>query len=207
MAIITSSSILGVILAGGQGRRMGGTEKSLIKLGGRPLLGRVIDRLRPQVGALVLSANGDPERFASFGLAVVEDATEGFAGPLAGILAAMVWARENAPQTDFIATTAVDTPFFPTDLVSRLAAMLDDGHDLAVAESNGRVHPVFGLFRVSLAGDLAGFLSDPDNRAAIAWIESRRGRVVPFNAPDDAGVDPFFNINTPADLAAAERMA
>ena len=84
--------------------------------------------------------------------------------------------------------------------------MLDDDHDLAVAESNGRVHPVFGLFRTRLADDLAGFLNDPDNRAAIAWIESRRGRVVPFKAPDDAGIDPFFNINTPADLAAAERM-
>jgi molybdopterin-guanine dinucleotide biosynthesis protein A len=203
---IPSSKILGVVLAGGQARRMGGVDKGMVELGGRPLLGHIIDRLRPQVEKIIVSANGDPDRFAPFGLPVVPDAIEGFAGPLAGILAAMKWARANAAKVEFIATVPVDTPFFPDNLVTRLSAALDDGHDLAVAASGGHIHPVFGLFRVRLAEDLARFLGEPDNRAVFAWIESHRNIVVPFKAPDDAAIDLFFNINRPDDLLAAERL-
>jgi molybdopterin-guanine dinucleotide biosynthesis protein A len=204
---IPSSKILGGVLAGGRSSRMGGVEKAMVELGGRPLLAHVVDRLRPQAGAhIVISANDDPRRFAAFGLPVVPDTVETFAGPLAGILAAMNWAREHAPDAEFVATAAVDTPFFPQDLVARLSAALDTGHDLAVAQSRGRLHPVFGLFAIGLADDLAGFLGDARNRAAIAWIERHRSAVVSFDGPDRRAIDPFFNINTPDDLDMAERL-
>jgi molybdenum cofactor guanylyltransferase len=185
---------------------MGGADKGMVQLGGRPLIGHVVDRFRPQVGEIIVSANGDPERFASFGLPVVPDGPEGFSGPLAGILAAMNWAHDNTPKAEFIATAAVDTPFFPDNLVGRLSAALDDQHDLAVAESNARIHPVFGLFRVRLAEDLSRFLADPGNRAAIAWVEHNRSAIVPFQTPDEAAIDPFFNINRPDDVLTAERL-
>jgi molybdenum cofactor guanylyltransferase len=204
---IPSSTVIGAVLAGGRARRMGGTEKAFVELGGRPLLAHVIERLRPQVGALIISANGDPGRFAPFGLPVVRDAIEGFAGPLAGILAAMNWAQRNAPKAKFVATVAVDTPFFPPDLVQRLSRALDDANDLAVSQSNGRIHPVVGLFPIGLADDLLKFLGSPHSRAVMAWIERYRSAVVPFHALGEGAADPFFNVNTPDDLSAAEAAA
>ena len=141
--------LLGVLLAGGAARRMGGGDKCLLLLGGRPLLAHAIDRLTPQVDAMVLSANGDPDRFAAFGLPVVADPIPGSAGPLAGILGAMLWARRHRPDVRQIVSVATDTPFFPDDLVARLSAAA--GKDaIAIARSGGRDHRVFGVFPVDL---------------------------------------------------------
>jgi molybdopterin-guanine dinucleotide biosynthesis protein A len=196
----------GVILAGGLARRMGGGDKALRPLAGRPILARVVERMRPQVEALAINANGDPARFAAFGLPVVADTVEGFAGPLAGVLAAMRWA---APQGfDHVASAAGDTPFFPADLVARLDAARGPRERIAVAATTdpGRgglsEHPTFGLWPVDLADDLEAALR-ADMRKVIVWA-SRHGcaRAV-F---DDAGEMPFFNVNTPEDLAEAERL-
>ena len=153
--------VVGVLLAGGQARRMGGGDKCLRPLGGRTILAHVIERARPQVGALVLNANGDPARFAPFGLPVVGDVIGGFAGPLAGVLTGMEWTRAHRPDCPWIATIATDTPFFPTDLVERmLGAVENDRADLACAASGGRAHPVFGLWPVRLADDLRSAMVD-----------------------------------------------
>ncbi|MEE8445111.1 MAG: molybdenum cofactor guanylyltransferase MobA, partial [Alphaproteobacteria bacterium] len=137
--------ICGLLLAGGQSRRMGGGDKCLQLLGGRPVLGRILDIARPQVAALVLNANGAPERFAQFGVPVAADVIAGFAGPLAGVLTGLDWARDHAPGCDWVASFACDAPFAPADLVARLAAAVADGAaDLACASSGGRDHPVFG---------------------------------------------------------------
>jgi molybdopterin-guanine dinucleotide biosynthesis protein A len=199
---IAPSSILGVLLAGGRSTRMGGGDKCLVELGGRPLLTHAIERLRPQVGALVLNANGDPERFARFGLPVAADTVAGFAGPLAGILAGMLFARDHRPDIRYVATAATDSPFFPDDLVARLSAAVD-GSEVAIARCGGRDFPVFGLFPVGLAGDLAEFLATSRNLAVMAWIDRRTAQVVEFEAPGGAP-DPFINVNAPDDLAAAE---
>src|SRR5262245_49607248 len=119
-----TDSITGVILAGGQSRRMGGVAKGLLALGGRPVLANVIERLAPQVGRMVINANGDPERFAGFGLPVVADTMADYPGPLAGVLAGMRWAQANAPAARWIATAAGDAPLLPTDLVARCLAAL-----------------------------------------------------------------------------------
>jgi molybdopterin-guanine dinucleotide biosynthesis protein A len=150
--------IAGVILAGGLARRMGGGDKALLELAGQTLLARVIARLKPQVGEMVLNANGDPARFAEFGLPVVPDTVEGFAGPLAGILAGMRWAA--AKGYTHVASAAGDTPFFPADLVARLAgAVHSSGHPIALAATNDpqrglSEHPTFGLWPVDLADNL-----------------------------------------------------
>ena len=199
---ISPSTILGVLLAGGRSERMGGGDKCLVELGGRPLLAHAIARLRPQVGTLVLNANGDARRFVRFGLPVVADTATGFAGPLAGILAGMLFARDEMPSVRYIATAATDSPFFPGDLVARLSAALD-GREVAIARCGGRDYPVFGLFPVGLAGDLAEFLATSRNLAVMAWIDRRASSAVEFEAPG-AAPDPFINVNTPDDLAVAE---
>jgi molybdopterin-guanine dinucleotide biosynthesis protein A len=196
--------VLGVLLAGGQARRMGGGDKCLRPLGGRPLLAQVIERAAPQVRALLLNANGDPARFAAFGLPVAGDVVEGFAGPLAGVLTGMEWARAERPELPWIATIATDTPFLPTDLVARLLAAVErEGADLACAASGGRTHPVFGLWPVRLADDLRRALQDEEIRKVDVWTARHRLAVVDFpTAPHD----PFFNTTRPEDLAEAERL-
>ena len=197
-----SRPVLGVILAGGRSTRLGGGDKPLLALGGRPLLARVIDRLRPQVRALALNANGDPARFAAFDVPVVPDPVGGFAGPLAGILAGLIWARGQADPPEGIVTAAADTPFFPADLAARLtAAAGEDG--LAIARSNGRLHAVFGYFPIACTDDLDQFLRLEASRKVTGWLDRRGFTAVDFPARDGPA-DPFFNINTPADLAAAE---
>ena len=147
--------VVGLLLAGGQSRRMGGGDKALRLLGGIPLLERVIERLRPQVDALVLNANGDPTRFANFALPVAADTVPGFVGPLAGVLAGLDWAASHRPDCPYVVSAATDAPFLPIDLVVRLAEALDEaGADLACAASGGRSHPVFGLWPVRLRDDL-----------------------------------------------------
>lgn len=198
------TEVVGCILAGGLARRMGGGDKGLIRLGGRLVLDHVLDRLRPQVAGIVLNANGDPKRFAAYGLPVVADTVEGFAGPLAGVLAGLDWARANTGAA-WVATAATDTPFFPTDFVPRmLAAIADDGADIACAASGGRHHPVFGLWPVALADDLRRALVDEDVRKVDAWTARHKLAVVEFSSDPH---DPFFNVNRPDDVDEAERIA
>jgi molybdopterin-guanine dinucleotide biosynthesis protein A len=193
--------VVGVVLAGGRARRMGGKDKSVLLLDGQPLLDRAIARLAPQVATLVVSANGPPGQFDHLGVSVIADTISGFAGPLAGFLAGMAWARANVPGASHVVTVAVDTPFFPLDLVARLSpAGRDDG--VAAAGSGGRIHPVFALVPVGLANDLAAFLAAGESLKVADWLA--RHDVVTVEFDGVAGVDPFFNINTPDDLAQAE---
>ena len=203
-------AVAGVLLAGGQSRRMGGGDKCLRPLAGRPILAHVIDRARPQVGPLVLNTNGDPARFASFGLPVAADVVGGFAGPLAGVLTGLDWAAAQAPDCTHVASFACDAPFLPTDLVARLStALIEQGADLACAASQGRSHPVFGLWPVRLAGDLRQSMIEDEVRKVDIWTARYRLATVDFPMVETpAGpLDPFFNANRPDDLAKAERFA
>lgn len=196
--------VVGVLLAGGRSRRMGGGDKCLAALGGETLLSRAVARARPQVGPLLLNANGDPARFSGYGLPVAADVVEGFHGPLAGVLTGMDWAAEHAPAARWIATFATDAPFFPLDLVDRLLAAVEGAAaDLACARSAGRTHPVFGLWPVALAGDLRSALVDEGLRKIDAWTARHRLAEVSFPSGPS---DPFFNLNSPEDLAAAARL-
>ena len=138
-------SVVGVLLAGGRSSRMGGGDKCLRLLGGKPILTRIIDRLSPQVSDIVINANGDPDRFADFGLPVVSDNIAGYQGPLAGVHAALEWVKANRPDVDHAVTIATDTPFFPADLVGRLLSARDDASSFRVAQSDVGIHPVIGL--------------------------------------------------------------
>ena len=199
-------SIAGVILAGGLSRRMGGGDKALAQLDGKPLVARVIERLRGQARPIALNANGDPMRFSAFGLPILADATADFAGPLAGVLAGMRWAARAAPKSRFIVTAACDTPFFPRNLVERLLdAAGENAARIALAASAGRVHPVFALWPVALAADLADCL-DRGQRKVLSFVDRHPHVVVEFALTAEAGLDPFFNANTPEDLAEAERL-
>ncbi len=196
--------VAGVLLAGGQARRMGGGDKCLRLLGGRPILDRIIERVGPQVEALVLNANGDPARFAGSGLPVTPDTIDGFAGPLAGVLAGMEWVRDHAPACGWLVSVPTDAPFVPVDLVARLwAAVQAEGAEMACASSGGRAHPVVGLWPVRLAADLRRAMIDEDVRKVDIWTGRYRLATVEF--PTDP-YDPFFNANRPADLEAAERL-
>lgn len=187
---------LGVILAGGLATRMGGGDKALLDLGGRPMLAAVIDRLGPQVAGLALNANGEPARFAAFGLPVLPDTVSGYPGPLAGILAGLEWAA--AEGATHVVSAAADTPFLPRDLVARLTAVADRA-PIVLAETASGLHPTFGLWPVSLRDDLALALAEGTRKVA-AWAESRGAARVRF---DDSSGDPFFNVNTPEDLEKA----
>ena len=190
-----AETVAGVVLAGGGSRRMG-TDKALLDVGGRPLLAHVAARLAPQVGALALNANGNPARFADFDLPVIADG--GYAGPLAGILTAMRWAAQA--NADHVVSLPVDTPFVPADLAARLLAALGTA-EIAIARSRGRTHPTVGLWRTSLGGDLDTWLAGTDDLAVRAFLAGRQVAMADF--PDDAGGDPFFNVNTPEDAAIA----
>jgi molybdopterin-guanine dinucleotide biosynthesis protein A len=195
---------LGVLLAGGLARRMGGGDKPMRTIGGRTILDRVIDRLSPQCDGLILNANGDPKRFEWTHLPVVPDSVPGFAGPLAGILAALDWTAEHRPGIEWVASVAADTPFVPHDLVSRLhAAREAAGTPLACAESGGQAHPVNALWAVGQRDDLRHALVVEDMRKIDRWT-ARHG-IAQAGWPTEP-FDPFFNANTPEDLAEAERL-
>jgi molybdopterin-guanine dinucleotide biosynthesis protein A len=199
-----AEAVTGVILAGGQSRRMGGGDKGLLELAGRPMLAHVVERLAPQVGRLVVNANGDPARFARFALPVVADTIADYPGPLAGVLAGMRWSMVNAPAARWIATAAGDAPLLPADLVARFVAALGDRPGgIALAQSGGELHPVIGLWPVALADDLEAQLR-AGVRKVLAWTD-RHGTVpVPFAMVEVGGaeLDPFFNANTPQELDA-----
>ncbi|TPJ54560.1 molybdenum cofactor guanylyltransferase MobA [Mesorhizobium sp. B2-6-4] len=196
---------LGVVLAGGLGRRMGGGDKPTRVIGGRTMLEHVIERLGPQCDGLVLNANGDPVRFARFGLPVVADTIEDYPGPLAGMLAALDWTADNRPDVEWVVSAAGDCPFLPRDLVARLQrARMTEGADLAVAASGGQTHPVIGLWKVALRDELRHALTNEGLRKIDRWT-SRYG-LATVSWPVEP-VDPFFNANTVDDLAEAERLA
>jgi molybdopterin-guanine dinucleotide biosynthesis protein A len=186
--------ITGIVLAGGMGRRMGGVDKGLVELDGRPMVAHVLARLAPQVGALLINANQNAERYASFGHPVVADAVGGFAGPLAGLHAGM-----SAAATPFVVTVPCDSPFLPADLVARLSRGIAGGDaQLAVARTFGQPHPVFALVRRDVLPHLAAFLQG-GGRKIDAWYAALRVVEVPFDDEESA----FRNINTTDELAAA----
>jgi molybdopterin-guanine dinucleotide biosynthesis protein A len=200
--------VAGVLMAGGQSRRMGGGDKCLRSLAGRPILAHVIARVRPQVGPLVLNANGDPARFDQFGLPVAADVVGGFAGPLAGVLTGLDWAAKQAPGCAWVASFATDAPFLPAELVARLLAAVEaEGADMACAASNGRTHPVFGLWPLALRDELRRAMVEEDIRKVDVWtVRYRLARVdFPLVETSAGPLDPFFNTNRPGDLEAAQR--
>jgi molybdopterin-guanine dinucleotide biosynthesis protein A len=198
-----SQPVLGVLLAGGLSRRMGGGDKCLRPLGRGTVLDRVISRVRPQVDAMLLNANGDPGRFAAYGLPVAADVVEGFAGPLAGVLTGMEWAAANRPELRWIVSVATDTPFVPPDLAARMLAVAGEGFEMVCAASGGQPHPVIGLWPVTLAGELRRAMTDEAVRKVDVWTGRHRLGVAEFPI---GAVDPFFNTNRPEDLAEAERL-
>ncbi|MCF3639919.1 molybdenum cofactor guanylyltransferase MobA [Rhizobium sp. TRM95111] len=196
----------GVVLAGGLSTRMG-QDKARVRLGGATLLSRACRRLAPQVGALAVNANGPILMEPGEEVPVVADAEPGRLGPLAGILAAMRHARAVAPAASHVATVPTDSPFYPADLVDRLAAAVDRDERIAVACSASGLHPVFGLWPVALADDLADWLADVGALRVRSYLNRHGAREVLFPSVETAkGIfDPFFNINTPDDLDEAER--
>jgi molybdopterin-guanine dinucleotide biosynthesis protein A len=196
---------IGVVLAGGLARRMGGGDKPMRSIGGRTILDHVIGRLEPQCEALVLNANGDPARFARFALPVIPDTVGDYPGPRAGVLAGLDWAAANRPDAEWVVSVAGDCPFLPRDLVARLhEARAAEDAQLAVAASGERTHPVIGLWSVDLREELRDALVGEGVRKIDRW--TARYRLVTVSWPAEP-VDPFFNANTVEDLAEAERLA
>ncbi len=205
-----TSETFGLVLAGGLARRMGGGDKALIRIGDETILERALARLKPQVNGIVLNANGDPARFAPFGLPVVADSVPDFAGPLAGILAGLDWVAANWPDIGWVASVPGDCPFLPRDLVEKLhAAREAENKPLACAHSGDWRHPVVGLWQVALREDLRRAVTVENLRKIEVW--TARYGVALADWPAEP-VDPFFNVNTPEDveratiLAAAERV-
>jgi molybdenum cofactor guanylyltransferase len=202
---MAAHAIPAVVLAGGLATRLGGGDKPLRAIAGRPLLAWVIERLVPQCGELVLNANGDPARFAQFALPVIADSVADFPGPLAGVLAGLDWVATHHPDAAAMLSAPADCPFLPSDLVARLnQAMIASNASIAVASSGGRRHPVIALWNVSLRDALRRALLD-DGVRKVGLFAARypyadvEWPVAPF--------DPFFNANTPEDIAEAERLA
>lgn len=184
---------------------MGGGDKCLRQVGGETILARVIARVRPQVDALVLNANGDPARFASYELPVVPDSVPDFAGPLAGVLAGLEWAEAHHPQARYIVTVPADGPFVPRDLVARLAdALVAEDAELVTAASGVQAYPVVGLWPLRLRQALHDALTKEGVHKIDAWTKRYRRAMAAFPADP---IDPFFNANTPEQLAEAERLA
>ncbi|TDH36000.1 molybdenum cofactor guanylyltransferase MobA [Pseudohoeflea suaedae] len=195
--------IAGAVLAGGQGRRMGGLDKPSLELGGRRLIEHALDRLQPQVTTIAISANGDPARYASLGLDILPDDPAYRAGPLAG-LATMLRHFSAQPELSHIVTVPADAPFIPGNLVPRLCAELGHGTEVAVAQSGDRVHPVVGLWPVALLARLEQHLMRTQKLSIMAFLERIEWQAVAFSPHD--GIDPFLNVNTPEDLAYARSL-
>jgi molybdenum cofactor guanylyltransferase len=195
---------VGAILAGGLARRLGGGDKALRAVGGRTVLARLVERVTPQVRQLIINANDDPGRFREFGLPVVADSLPDHPGPLAGVLAALEWALQSEPGIEWVLTVPGDAPFLPRDLVSRLHAERDRrAADFACAASQGRTHPVVALWPVSVRDELRQAVAHECVRSIHAFTYRRAAEVEWPTIP----ADPFFNVNTPEDLAQANRLA
>ena len=196
---------LGLILAGGLARRMGGGDKARIRIGGVTILGRVIACLAPQCSAIIINANGDLTRFADTGLPVVSDSVPDFAGPLAGILAGLDWAAAHAPDVADLVSVPGDCPFLPVDLVERLETARKAARlPLACARSGDWRHPVVGLWPVRLRDDLRKALTEEDMHKIEVWTARHGVAIADWAAKP---VDPFLNVNTPEDVVAAENIA
>ncbi len=189
-----------VIVAGGRSSRLGGGDKGLLLLDEHSILAHVVAGLRPQTSALALNINGDAGRFAGFGLPILADAVPGFQGPLAGILAGLNWARSSG--SDRLVTAASDTPFLPADLVARLAAAAAPDA-IVVARFGDRRSPLSALWPTALSEPLAAWLAGQEDRSVLRYMAQNKVAEMVF----DGDADPFFNVNTPEDLAAARRRA
>jgi molybdenum cofactor guanylyltransferase len=201
----THPATLGLVLAGGLARRMGGGDKAFIEIGGVGILDRVLARLRPACADVIISANGDPGRFVRFGAPVIADSVPDFPGPLAGILSGLDWAAQNSPAAEWLVSAPGDCPFLPDDLAPRLhAARQAAGTPLACAKSAGRLHPVIGLWPVSLREEMRRALVDEGVRKVELWASRHGVAVAEWPATP---IDPFFNVNTAEDMAEAERIA
>ncbi len=205
-----SDRILGVVLAGGLATRMGGSDKGLLQLGQQTILDEVLERFKPQVDDIVLNVNGDPSRFAAFGLPCISDSLEGYLGPLAGVLAAIEYAREHG--FDWVASVAADTPFFPTDFVSsalgkaaEVTAPVVLASSFDYEKSKWMRHPTFGIWHVSLEGSLRDALQS-GIRKIVIWTDSVGGSEIQF-VHESNSLDPFFNVNTPEELMIAQQGA
>lgn len=198
--MIARDAIAGVVLAGGRSTRMGGADKALLEIDGRTLIHRVVTRLQPQVPTLAINSNA-LDLFKAF--PVIADDPAGYLGPLAGILTGLQWSATQGAT--HVATIACDTPFFPVDMVERFARYAD-GNDIVLASSRNRTHPVIGLWPVALAPDLRAFLSSSETLSVMAFVSGHRHHVVDFSGKASEP-DPFFNVNTPDDLAAATKFA
>jgi molybdopterin-guanine dinucleotide biosynthesis protein A len=193
------------LLAGGLSKRMGGGDKGLLMLGAKTMLQRVIDRIAPQVQTMAINANGPPERFAHYQLPVFPDTIDGYAGPLAGVLAGLRWAASNTPSAQWIVTVSTDAPFLPLNLVERLRFVAQHrSRAIAIARSDGKLHPVIGLWPVALADDLEQALRG-GVRKVLHWTDRHGTLPVDFDLISFKGLtlDPFFNANTPDELAEA----
>ena len=196
--------VVGVLLAGGLARRMGGGDKCLRQLGGHSLLDILIERTQDQVSQLIINANGDPKRFESQGLQIAPDVIDGFQGPLAGVLTGLEWAVSHVPEAQWVVSFATDAPFIPLDMVERLfQSVEDDGADMACAMTNGRTHPVFALWPVRLKEDLRCAMVDEEIRKIDIWTGRYNIAHVEFSIEP---LDPFFNVNRPDELAHAETL-
>lgn len=198
------TDVVAVLLAGGRSRRMLGKDKAFVPLAGRPLLEHCLARLAPQVGTIVISANGDPASYP-LGYPLLPDGNDDHAGPLAGILKALLWAQQTQASTHVL-SVAVDTPFFPVALAKRLNDVAETAPERPVlAMSGGRLHPTFGLWPVTLLDSLNAYLAAGDRKMTL-WAEQQGALSVAFEplAVHGRSVDPFFNINTAEDLALAE---
>lgn len=202
MRASAQSGAVGIVLAGGRSERMGGGDKTLRMLAGRPILAHVLDRAAPQVAALALNANGDPARFGAYSIPVVADSVDGFAGPLSGVLAGMDWAAGAHPTVSWLASFPADAPFLPVDLVERLFAVRRAASaDIVCARCEGRVQPVFALWSIALRAQLRDALVSQQIRKVETFMRNFRLAYEDFALGD---FDPFCNINTPEDLRVAE---
>ena len=202
---MTTPPTLGLVLAGGLARRMGGGDKARIKIGGASILQRVLACLTPQCSRIIINANGDPARFADTGLPVIADSVPDFAGPLAGILAGLDWAAQNVPAAEWLVSVPGDCPFLPKDLVTRLyEARVTSNVPLACARSGEWRHPVVGLWSVKLREDLRHALMSEGLHKIELWTARHGIAIAEWPA---APIDPFFNVNTPKDAAQAEAIA
>jgi molybdopterin-guanine dinucleotide biosynthesis protein A len=194
--------VVGVLLAGGQARRMGGGDKCLREISGRRLIDILIERVQPQVSNLIINANGDPKRFEGLGLEIVADTIDGYAGPLAGVLTGLEWAKSYVKDASWVASFATDAPFVPRNMVLRLSqAIKDNSADMACAMTNNRTHPVFALWPIRLIEELRHAMVKEEMRKIDRWTSRYKIAHVDFYSKL---VDPFFNVNRPEDLAHAE---
>jgi molybdenum cofactor guanylyltransferase len=202
---VSSPPTLGLVLAGGLARRMGGGDKARIRIGGTAILARVLTCLKPQCERIIINANGDPARFTDTGLPVVADSVPDFAGPLAGILAGLDWAAAHAPEIDWLLSVPGDCPFLPKNLLARLhQARLAAGTPLACARSGEWRHPVVALWSVALREDLRRALIEEGLHKIEIWTGRHGIAIADWPAEP---VDPFFNVNTPEDAARAEALS